>query len=77
MSNSRDWDTTDRFTDAKGKMLARILCWDDDGVRMERWPAKGGRKTRFTLPEKFFLCRSCGWRKVPTVGPGADARGGM
>lgn len=64
-ANGYEWSRDDRFTDASGKLLARILCWDAEGVHMERWKrTRPLTKTRFTLPEKFFAeSPSCGWRK--------------
>lgn len=61
--NTKDWDTRDIYTDASGRMRARILCWSKDVVTMQRWMKKSpNRKTRFTIPERAFLSPSCGWR---------------
>jgi hypothetical protein len=59
-----EWDHDARYrsNDGKGPLTARILCATTDEVTMERWSNEHGKRTRFTLPLKFFLSPRCGWR---------------
>lgn len=69
--NSLDWELSDRFADLKLRMRCRILSWADGMVNCERWMARGKKRVRFSLQEKFWLGASCGWRKVPFGGGGS------
>lgn len=62
-----DWSSDERWRDhdGRGAMVARILCVANGLVRMERWPRRGGRRTRFWLPLQYLLSPACGWRRAP------------
>jgi hypothetical protein len=82
MGNTRDWGLSDRWisNNGRGPYRARILCWTDAGIKMERWLAKTGetraRRERFTLTERFFLSESCGWKKDMRPAPAGPGGGG-
>ena len=48
--------------DGRGPGVARIIREDDESVWLEWWTKHQSRKTRFTLPRKFFYGPSCGWK---------------
>lgn len=71
-----EWSHEDQYrsNDGRGPLTARILCVSFDKVTMERFGPKGGRRTRFELPLKFFLSPRCGWKVSTLTGNKNDAQ---
>lgn len=65
--NSTTWSEHDVFIDTSGKYRCRILSRGDGHLLLEMWGMQGARRHTFSLSEKFWVSRACGWRLLGAV----------
>ncbi len=65
-----NWSPDDvyRSNNGHGPLRACILSVSNGLATMERWPIKGGRRTRFELPVKYLKSPRCGWKPLTEKG---------